>query len=483
MKDGVINKYIHKYQALSAPLKASVWFAVCNILQKGISMITVPVFTRILTTAQFGVFSVYQSWSSIVAIFATLNLFYGVFNNGMVKFRDNRDGFTSSLQVLTTVVTTVVFIIYLIFHNFWNSVFGLSTLFVMVMFVELYFTPAYSFWAARQRFEYKYKLLVIVTLLQSVLTPLIGIIAVLSTTYKAEARVISYVLVEVCIGFIFYLYNLRKGKQGFVRKYWKFALAFNIPLIPHYLSQTVLQQSDRIMISALVGKDKAAIYSVAYNISSLMALVTNAINNSFIPYTYDQISKRKFSQLRSTTNALTSLVAILSVLVMLFGPEVVKIFAPPAYYEAIYIIPPVSASIFFIFLYPIFANVEFFFEENKFVMVASVLGAVLNILLNLVFIPKFGYLAAGYTTLVCYMVFSGAHYGFMKIVIRNKMPEAQPYNVNFIFALSIMEVLFVFISLLLYRNIVVRYAVLVLIVIGILVNRRRLMKLFESLKK
>ncbi len=62
-------------------------------------------------------------------------------------------------------------------------------------------------------------------------------------------------------------------------------------------------------------------------------------------------------------------------------------------------------SVFFMFLYPLFANIEFYYEKTKFVMVASCSGALLNILLNYIFIGLYGYYAAGYTTLICYMVF------------------------------------------------------------------------------
>lgn len=477
-----INKLLDKYKQKSAPFKAGVWFTICNILQKGISMITVPIFTRILTTEQYGVYSVYQSWYLIITIFATLNLFYGVFNNGMVKYENDRDRFMSSVQGLTTVLTTVVFVIYLAGRNFWNDLLGLSSLFVVFMFVELYFAPALSFWSARQRFEFKYKTLVIITLAKSVASPVIGIIAVLSTSYKAEARVISYVLVEACFGLVLYIYNASKGKKFFVKDYWKFALAFNIPLVPHYLSQMVLQQADRIMISNMVGKDKAAIYSVAYNISALMSLITNAVNNSYIPYTYDSIKKKKYGDLSKNTNILVAFVALISIVVMLFGPEIVAVFAPVEYYEAVYIIPPVSASIFFMFLYPVFGNVEFYYEENKFIMVASMFGAAANVLLNYICIPIFGYIAAGYTTLVCYMIFSGAHYLFMLKVLKKHSPGLKIYNSKFILMISVLELALMLLVMLLYSNMFLRYGIILAGAAALVIFRKRVKDFIFKIK-
>ena len=108
-------------------------------------------------------------------------------------------------------------------------------------------------------------------------------------------------LVQSCIGLYFYVLNLYRGKYFFCKKYWLYALNFNLPLIPHYLSQSVLNQSDRIMINSMVGMGEAAIYSVAYSISTLMVLVTSAINSSFIPYTYKCIRDKKYTELGNIT--------------------------------------------------------------------------------------------------------------------------------------------------------------------------------------
>ena len=65
-----ISTWIQKYKDMSQPVKASFWFTVCNILNKGIALISTPVFVRILTTDEYGDYSVFQSWYSILVIFA-----------------------------------------------------------------------------------------------------------------------------------------------------------------------------------------------------------------------------------------------------------------------------------------------------------------------------------------------------------------------------------------------------------------------------
>ena len=80
---------------------------------------------------------------------------------------------------------------------------------------------------------------------------------------------------------------------------------------------------------------------------------------------------------------------------MLFGPEILTIFVAPEYIKAKWIFPPVAASIFFTFIYLFYVNVEFYFENTNYVKFVSVFGAVVNIILNLVFIKKYGFISAG----------------------------------------------------------------------------------------
>lgn len=455
----MIERLWGKYKKIPAAAKAALWFTICNALQKGISLLSTPIFTRLLTTEQYGVYTVYQSWYQIISIFATLNLFYGVFNNGMTKYSEDRLRFTSSMQGLSSVLTIALFFIYLPFQRFWNGVFELSSLYIYAMFVELLFVPAFNFWAAYERYDYKYRQLIIVTLIMSLGSPAIGVITVLNTAYKAEARVLSYVLVQVCIGLIFYIYNIFRGKTLYVKQYWKFALLFNIPLIPHYLSSTILNQVDRIMISRMIGKSEAAIYSVAYNVGSMMTIIITAINNSFTPYMYKSIKADNYVGIRRNSKVVVFIVGIACIIAMGFGPEIIMIFSSKAYHNAIWVIPPVACAIFFKFLYPLFSTVEFYFEKNYFVMIASCTGAAANMILNYIFINIYGYYAAGYTTLFCYILYSFAHYLFHRKVLKDMGDKRELFDMRFIVLFSLFVLLCMLVMLMLYTMSAARYIV------------------------
>ena len=86
-----------KYRSLSVQAKAALWFTICSFLQKGISFITVPIFTRLMSTEEYGTYTVYLSWLQILTIMTSLYLFNGVYDNAMAKYEKQRDEYTSCL--------------------------------------------------------------------------------------------------------------------------------------------------------------------------------------------------------------------------------------------------------------------------------------------------------------------------------------------------------------------------------------------------
>lgn len=476
-----VEELIKKYNNLSAGMKASIWFVVCNILQRGISLLTTPIFTRLLTKEQFGMFNVYTSWYNIIAIFTTLHLSASVYTKGLIKFENQRDEFTSSMIGLSSTVTLLFTAIYLIFRRQFNDIVGLPSVCILAMFAESLFYPAYTFWSAKERVDYKYKKVVLFTLVMSLASPVIGVLCVRATEYKVEARILSFVFVQVIMGAIMYIMLMWKGKKFFSRKFWKYALFFNLPLIPHYLSLIILQQSDKIMIEKLTGSGDAALYSIAYTIGQMLLLVTNAINFTYIPFAYRTLKEGNEESLGKRSYQLLYFVSVSLVIVICIGPELLKLISTPVYYEAIWVIPLVAAASFFQYFYNLFTVVEYHFEKTVFVMIVSVMSAVLNIVLNYVFIRQYGYIAAAYTTLFCYLLTGVSHYTFSKHIYCKKTGKKWFINGYKVFLPAAFVLAMMFGMLLIYNYTVVRYCLLGVIAVLCAVFHKRCLAIIKKM--
>lgn len=470
-----INTAYFKYRKLSEPIKAALWYTIANILLKGIALLSTPIFTRILTEEEYGTFSIFQSWYSILIIFTSLNMFLSGYTKGLIKFKNDRDGFTSSLLSLTIFITIIFFLIYLLNTKLWTKFFELPHALMLAMFIELITMPAIEFWSAKQRFDYKYKKYLFVSISSTILSISLGIISVLIANNKLEVRVFSDVFAKGIFGVALILIIILKGKKIINIRYWKYALLFNIPLLPHYLSNFILSQSDRVMISKIVGNREAAFYSIAYTISTMMNLIITAINNSLVPYIYKAIDKNNIYEINKATAPLILLVAFLSVITMMFAPEIIIVFAGPKYIDAIYIIPPVAASVFFIFLYSLFSTIEYYYQKTRNISIATLICALLNIILNLLFIKLFGYYAAGYTTLICYIVLAILHYIFYKkIAVQKFRKNNNIYSEKIIWISSIGVLIIMIVMTLTYKSIIIRYSLMLFVTIILILYSKQL---------
>ncbi|MBO4898556.1 MAG: oligosaccharide flippase family protein [Clostridia bacterium] len=474
-----MNKLKQKYKALSIEAKAALWFAVCNFLNKGISMIVVPLYTHLLAVEEYGSYTVFQSWLDVLLILVTLEISRGHYKVGITNYDSDVDRYTTSVLGLSNAVTVVYTALYLCFIPVFNKILGMPTHIVISMLIYLLVYPAWEFWAIRQRFAYKYKTMIAATLSISVLTPVIGILGILLLNLQSPAAIYSRIGVQGIAAIFVYFGFLKKDRHLFVKEYWKKVFVFNIILIPYLLSTTVLNQADRIMINNMVGSAEAGIYSVAYAIAMLMQLINYAINDAFLPWMYRQLKNKQYKEIEPVTDKILLLVAAANILVILFAPEVLAVFAPPKYYAALKIIPPVTASVFFMFIFQRYISVEAYYEATARISIISILVAILNIILNYFCIKQWGYLAAGYTTLACYIVFAVAHYFSVKQICRKKCgTKVFTAGVTLVFSIAFLALVFLLTSLYNYR--IIRY-VLALVLFGIAFYKRNFIKqLFEN---
>ena len=473
---------ISKYKGLSVQAKSAIWFVACSLLQKGISFITVPIFTRIMTPVEYGDYSLYLSWLQIMTIVTSLYLFCGTFDNAMSKFEEDRDRYISSMQGLSLVIWGIVFLVFFISRKLWVSAIGLPPVFIYLMFAEMLLTPAMSFWSGRQKFEYFYKRLVLVSICKSVANPVLGIIFVLLAKDKVLARVVSVLIVEMVFSGLIMCYQYLKGKTFFNKKYWCYGLKLAIPMLPHYLSGIVLNQGDRIMIGHMVGSDAVAYYSVAYSIGMLVQILTQAINSSMTPWFYKRFKTDTTEEIKVTVNFLLVFIIFVVLCLMLISPELILVFGSKDYISGQYVIPPVAASVFFIFLYGIFSLPQFYYEKTKFLMMASVVAALVNVGLNYIFINLFGFIAAGYTTLACYVLYSIGHYLVSRKILRNMGKKDQMYDMKLIVLASLAVIVFAVAINITFPYIVVRYAILLVLLTSLILKRNVVLHYLSSIK-
>lgn len=475
----IVRNSLKKYNTLSIVAKASLWAFISCFVQKASSVIATPIFTRLLTTDEYAQYTLYKSWQDIFRIFITLNVFNYSTYTAMIKYEDDKDGFISSAQTLVTGLTFAGMGLYYIIQKLAGEIIGFPLFIMELMFFELIFFSSYNLWFQRKRFDFQYKAITAVSFFIGIMSPVLGCIGVMIYKNRGYGRIYGTVAVHISVGFVLYIYNIYKSKKFISIKYWKYIFSFCVPLIPHFLSSQILSKFDGIMIDKMCSTSDVAIYSLSYSVSSLMIIVNDAILSAFTPYTYQCIKNEKKEGIKKKTILMLLVVASANLLLILFAPEAIKFFAPTEYYEAVYIIPAVSASVYFMFLFNVFANIEYYYSETKFVALASIGAAVSNVVLNYVFINLFGYIAAGYTTLASYIFYSVGHYIFMRKVEKKYADSYQFYDIRKIIIISVIFVVVALSIIPLYRYTLIRYILLISLIGFLYIDRKSITEMLH----
>lgn len=462
-----------------AAVKSGIWFTASNFLVKGIGFITTPIFTRMLTKAEFGDFNNFTTWVNILMIVTSLNLESSLIR-ARFDFEDHLDEYIFSMQLLSMISTGAWFLVSLLFRKEFSSVLSIENNYINAMFLYLLFFPLINLFQNMERFKYKYRWTVASSLIVSVGSSLLSVVLVMFMKDKLAGRVLGYILPVILLGLvIFFYYFVKIHKVNF--NYWKYALPFALPFIPHLLSMLLLGGMDKVMIKHICGAEDLAMYSLAYSVGSLITILVTSINNAYSPWLGEQLANENYQRVYRFSEKYVLLFVYAAVAAVLITPEILLILGGRTYMNAVHVMPPVAAGCIMQFIYCMYVNVEQFEKKTMGMAIASMIAAVINGVLNAIFIPLFGYVAAAYTTFIGYLCLM-----LMHIFLVHKIHMSKVYQNKKILLTAVLSSALIFVSDLILQTNVVRYVILAAyLMIGVMFvyrNKEAVMKLVRRLR-
>ncbi len=455
-------------------VKIGVWYTLSNFLIKSIGIITLPIFTRIMLPEDIGLVANIASWLALLVPIATLDLASSV-TLAYLDFKENIDEFISSNLFLGSLISLGVSVIIFLNKPFFEEVTLINSESLNIICVYLIFQPALQMFMRKCRISYKYKPVVALSILSSVVASASAIVCVLVFDGKFMARIYGFYLPTIAIYVILYIYLFAKGKKIKI-KYWKYALPISVPLIWHGFAGIILNSSDRIMITNINGPEYTALYSVAYSAASVISLLWSSMNQAWSPWAYEKMKNEEYNELKAKSKPYFLLFLFITFLFLSVTPEIILIFGGEKYMEAIYVIPPVMLGYVFLFVYSLYVNIESYYKKQKAIAFSTTLAAIVNVALNFVFIPIYGYIAAAYTTLAGYMLLFLFHYLYVK-----RLGAVHWYDGKFfVKCISIFAVISAFLSLL-YTFYIIRYIIIMCVVLLVFFyHRHSILKMIKT---
>lgn len=382
--------------------KASLFYLVGNLFNKGISFLTVPIFTRILSTSDYGIVNTYYSWVSILSMLIGFSVYMGI-RAAFVDYEERIDDF---MAVTTTFTVACGAIFVAIFGTSLLLITNINILIIVLCFLEGLALALIQNYSVYLMMKFRYRFRTILMIVPNLLGAVFSIITILFITRSIPymGRIVSTATVDISFAILVIVIVYKKSHLLYDKKMLKYALSISMPLVLHGLALNVLSQSDRTMITWLADSSQTGIYSLIYNFSVIATVITTAFDGVWIPWFTQKLKDRKVDLINEKVQYYVTFMTAAVIGVILLGPEVVKILATEQYWDGISIIPPIVISNFIVFAYSLYVNVEHFHKHAICITKCTIVAALLNLLLNFFLIPKYGYVAAAYTTLISYFV-------------------------------------------------------------------------------
>ncbi len=384
-----------------------------NLLIKGLSLISAPIFTRIFNPDQYG------AWSLINAAIAFLT---GILLLGGDNAYTRYFFLCKNDNEKRTLTAT------------WFSFLAIWSIVILIMILP--FSKTISGWIMG---EHNYRAAWVIGLASSPLAMMNLILAqALRNRFMAKAYTLFNMATAILtIGFaVFFVLVLKLGVAGALLgaataslimiplRLWKirdllsltfsFAflkqlLIFGLPLVPMNVAFWLLSNADRIMLARLASLDSVGLYAIAGSMAAVIMMLQNSIGQSWLPHgvkVYEEERESADSIFRKTMVFLLAASGFIIVGFVSLSQEVLFILVPPTYHAAFWVIPFLATG--FLFFTSAHVSVVAIMVKNKttYIMFACWVVAILNIALNSLLIPRFGIVGAGAATGISYILFS-----------------------------------------------------------------------------
>lgn len=408
-------------------------YGLSSIIGRFINWCLVPIYTRVLTTGEYGIVTNIYGFTALLVVILT----YGM-ETGFFRFM-NKDG-NNPTEVYSTVLI---------------SLFSTSLLFVLLCFA--YVTPISNAMGYGETQDYILIMSVVVAIdafstipfaylryknrpirFASIRLGSIGItilftvffLIICPSIHKSNPGLISwfynphykegYVFVANLIGSIFILLALIPDMTGFKYKFnfalLKEMLKYCFPLLILGIAGILNQTIDKIIYPYLfddrdVANEQLGIYGACFRIAVVMMMFTQAFRFAYEPFIF---AKNKTSDEKPYTEAMKYFIIFSLVIFVgvMFYLDILKYFVGEAFFEGVTVVPIVMMGYIF---FGIYFNLSFWYklvDKTYFGAIFSIIGCVITVAINIIFVPKYGYMASAWASLICNLIMMLMSYYF-----------------------------------------------------------------------
>jgi O-antigen/teichoic acid export membrane protein len=375
-----------------------------NVASKAVTVISIPIFTRLLTQEDYGIVAVFQAYIGIFLVILSLNAHAAV-TRYYFENKDDFEGFVGTTLSFVGLLFGVFAPFFIIFYRQIGEIIQLTGILPIYLMICCLFSILSEIYVHILIPQKKSKEVALINIAKGYTYVLISIVFVY---FLEENKYLGRIWASLLVGFMFSIYFLWKMqpslKLHLTRSHLTYTAHYSFPLIPYTLSSLILAQFDRIMINHTLDTASAGLYSLGYNIGMLLLMVISATRTALVPDFYTFLDNKEYDRLDILIKRVFSIVILAALGLFLFAGEVGIILADEKFHPGLRVVPIVVIGYVFFGMFTVYNRYISYEKKTIYMSVVVLTAGIMNILLNAVYIPLYGYIAAAYTTLVSYFV-------------------------------------------------------------------------------
>lgn len=380
-------------------LKNAGIYAVSDILNKMVPFVLLPILTRYLTPSDYGLIAIFSVFTSILGVFISLEMHSAILVKYFKLSRDKLKIFIANVLIIVAVTTVVVLLVILIFGNHISESLDLPTEWLIIgVFVTLltFFTTInLILWQS----EHKPLALGIYQITQTIFNLALSIILVVGFSMGWEGRLIAASAAVIIFGSISFTLLFKRNYVDLKidKSYIKEALNFGLPLLPHALSTWVRSGIDRIFLTIIVSTSATGLYTVGFQIASVILIIVVAFNKAYTPFLYEKlkdITEKNKKELVKYSYLYFIILLVISAVLILIAPYIVEIFVGEEFGKSQDYISWFAFGFAFYGMYSVVANYILFTQKTIYLSYITFIIGLAHVCLSYVLITYNGTIGA-----------------------------------------------------------------------------------------
>lgn len=413
--------------------RAGAGYLIGNFVLRGVSFLTIPIFSKLMSPAEYGIYSVYMSYEAFAAVIITLGV-AGTLRNAKVDYAERTDDYFVNMLTMLSIMGAAVFAILEAGLLVNINIVKMNALMTGILVIHAYSDGVFTVYLTKLSTSYSYRKYIVLSFFNTVFSIGLSLFLMVYVLPKETyyGRILGTTLPLLLLSVYIIISALQKSHSFCDFSKWKYAVNISLPLMVHSISLTVLSIFDRIMISNMIGDGEAGIYSLMGSFGNLLSLIWNSLNTAWNQWVFDKIENSEYNQIRQASRVYVACAVAVFCATTMTMPEIICFMTDERYHSGISMIPALCAGAYFSMPYSLYVLIENYFKKNKYVAIGTIFAGSVNILLNYIFIGKYGYEAAAYTTMASYFLLYLFHLASVRKSIRKKV-----YDDRFVFLLSV----------------------------------------------